>query len=128
MSSIRLWQQVALELLKRNLERVYDYRTQEYYLPRLEYRELNRDEENLPVQGDEYTMVVDSNEEVLVQQLEQLRDEIAANQADLVKPDQMKTVRFPNHLYQPLFHAKKGGASASCRLRSTRANTPSWII
>jgi hypothetical protein len=109
MSSIRLWQQVALELLKRNLERVYDYRTQEYYLPRLEYRELNRDEENLPVQGDEYTMVVDSNEELLVQQLEQLRDEIAANQADLVKPDQMKTVRFPNHLYQPLFHAKKGG-------------------
>jgi hypothetical protein len=53
--------------------------------------------------------VVDSNEDLLIQQLEQLRDEIAANHADLVKPDQLKTVRFPNHLYQPLFHAKKNG-------------------
>jgi len=109
MSSIRLWQQVALELLKRNLERVYDYRTQEYFLPRLEYRELNRDEESLPVDGSEYTMVVDSNEAVLIQQLEQLSEEIAANADVLVRPDQLKTVRFPNHLYQPLFHAKKGG-------------------
>jgi hypothetical protein len=109
MSSVRLWQQVALELLKRNLERVYEYRTQEYFLPRLEYRELNRDEENLPADGSEYTLVVDSNEDILIQQLEQLRDELASNHADLVKPDQLKTVRFPNHLYQPLFHAKKNG-------------------
>lgn len=109
MSSIRLWQQVALELLKRNLERTYSYAQDAYYLPRLEYRELRQDGEDLPNEGSEYALVVDSNEEILVQQIEQLRDEIAANQDELIKPDQLKTVRFPNHLYQPLFHAKKGG-------------------
>jgi hypothetical protein len=109
MGSIRLWQQLALELLKRNLERVYAYAQDAYYLPRLEYRELGRDGDDLPSTDSEYLFVVDSNEDILIQQIEQLRDEIAENKDDLVKPDQLKTVRFPNHLYQPLFHAKKGG-------------------
>lgn len=109
MSSVRLWQQVALELLKRNLERIYAYAQDAYYLARLEYRELGKDDEDLPAPGSEYMLVVDSNEDVLVQQIEQLRDEIAANKEDLVKPDQLKTVRIPHHLYQPLFHARKGG-------------------
>lgn len=109
MSSIKLWQQVALELLKRNMERVYNYRQEEYYLPRLEYRLLDRNDETLLPQDSEYTLVVDSSEDVLIQNIEKLRDQIAENKEDLIKPDQLKTIRFPNHLYQPLFHAKKNG-------------------
>ena len=109
MSSVKLWQQVALELLKRNMERVYNYRQEEYYLPRLEYRLLDRNDETLLPQDSEYSLVVDTSEDVLIQNIEQLRDEIAANKEDLIKPDQLKTIRFPNHLYQPLFHAKKNG-------------------
>jgi superfamily II DNA or RNA helicase len=109
MGSVRLWQQVALELLKRYLERVYNYRQDEYYLPRLVYRELGHDDENLPAEGSDYSLVIDSSEAMVIQEIEQLKNEIEENKDDLVRPDQLKTVRFPNHLFQPLFHAKKNG-------------------
>jgi len=107
-SNVRLWQQVAAELLKRYCDRLYNYRKREFIEPRLEYRELTAADDNLP-QEDEYLLVADGSEEQVVQSIMQLKKEMEERSDELLKAGDLCACRFGRHLYQPLLHVRRGG-------------------
>lgn len=107
-AGVRLLQQVALELVKRYCERYYKYCKQAYIGPRLELRELTRDDDNLPEEGEPYQIVVDGNDEQLIQDIEHLKIELEAQKDSLLSVRNLKVCNFGRHLFQPLFHIQRG--------------------
>ena len=103
---VRLWEEIAVALLKKFTERYYTFRKREWELPHLEYRILEGDDPNfLGVRDspdDGYRIVIDKSEEEIVAKLEELK---AAIQNGELKPWEfrgMKAIWFGSHLYQPL--------------------------
>lgn len=105
---VLLLQQVAAELLKRYCDHFYNYRKREYIEPRLELRELTPDDDNLP-QEDSYQLIVDGDEAQVIVGIEQLKKELAAKKNDLPRIGDLSACNFGNHLFQPLFHVRRGG-------------------
>lgn len=105
---IRLLQQVVAELLRGYCEKYYKYRSREYIEPRLELRELTAADENLP-QDNFYQLIVDGSEAQLITAIEGISKEIAEKKKDLMEVGDIKACTFSSHLYQPLFHVRKGG-------------------
>ena len=103
---VRLWEEVAVALLKKYTERYYAFRKREWELPHLEYRNLEGDDPNFlgvkdsPHEG--YRILIDESQEEIVAKLNELK---AAIQKGEIKPWEfqgMEAVWFGNHLYQPL--------------------------
>ena len=103
---VRLWEEVAVALLKKYTERYYTFRKREWELPHLEYRNLEGDDANFlgvkdsPHEG--YRILIDESQEEIVAKLNELK---AAIQKGEIKPWEfhgMKAIWFGNHLYQPL--------------------------
>ena len=103
---VRLWEEIAVALLKKYTERYYTFRKREWELPHLEYRNLEGDDPNFlgvkdsPHEG--YRILIDESEEEIVAKLNELK---AAIQKGEIKPWEfqgMKAIWFGNHLYQPL--------------------------
>lgn len=105
---IQLLQQVAIELLRRFTEKYYNYSRNAYMEPRMELRELSADDDNIP-KDNEYRLVVDANDSVLIEQILKLRDDIIANKDILMQTGKIKACNYDKHLYQPLIHVLKGG-------------------
>jgi len=106
---VRLWQQIAAELLKRYCDHYYNYRKRAFIEPRLEYRDLSG--EDFP-EDDEYQLIVDGSESQAIASITELLADLAANARYLRKltdPGDLKACNFSRHLYQPLFHVRKGG-------------------
>ncbi len=109
---IRLWQEIALALLKKYTERYYAFRKHEWELPHLEYRPLAADDPNFPVREESgeygYRILVEKSRRDVVAKLEELK---AAIEAGDLKPwafQDLEAVWFDRHLYQPLL-ALEGG-------------------
>ncbi len=104
---VRLWDEIALSLLKKYTERYYIFRKREWELPHLEYRDLDGNDPNfLGVKESSdagyYRILIDRSQEEIVAKLEELK--AAIEKGDL-KPWEfrgMKAIWFGNHLYQPL--------------------------
>ena len=103
---VRLWEEIAVALLKKYTERYYTFRKREWELPHLEYRNLEGDDPNFlgvkdsPHEG--YHILIDESQEEIVAKLNELK---AAIQKGEIKPWEfqgMKAIWFGNHLYQPL--------------------------
>ncbi|PKL44161.1 MAG: restriction endonuclease subunit R [Candidatus Riflebacteria bacterium HGW-Riflebacteria-1] len=107
-AGIQLIQEVAAELLKRYCEHYYNYRKREYIEPRLELRELTADDENMPGE-DIYQLIVDGDEEQVIQSIEKMKVELASRKAELLKNGDLEACCFGNHLFEPLFHVRRGG-------------------
>ncbi len=105
---VLLLQQVASELLKRYCDHYYNYRKREYIEPRLELRELTHDDDNIP-QEDFYQLIVDGDEEQVIQGIEQIKKDLAQKKDDLLKVGDLSACNFGKHLFQPLFHVRRGG-------------------
>jgi hypothetical protein len=108
---ILLLQQVAIALLKRYCENLYNYRKREYIKPRLEMRELSKDDPNFP-SDEEYQLIVDGDETQLIIEIQQIKKEIEEKKDFLTRintPGDLKACNWAHHLYQPLFHVRKGG-------------------
>lgn len=105
---VRLLQQVATELLKRYCDHYYDYRAREFIEPRLELRELLPADDNIP-KDEFYSLIVDGDEAQLIQGIEQLKNELAEKKKDLLKVGDLHACNFSKHLFQPLFHVRRGG-------------------
>ena len=110
---VRLWQEIALALLKKYVERYYTFRKHEWELPHLEYRALAEDDPNFPTVREErgeygYRVLVEKSRQDVVAKLEALK---AAIEAGDLKPwafQGLSAVWFDRHLYQPLL-ALEGG-------------------
>lgn len=105
---VLLLQQVASELLKRYCEHYYNYCKREYIEPRLELRDLAPDDDNIP-QEEFYQLIVDGDEEQVIQGIEQIKKDLEQKKDDLLKVGDLQACNFGRHLFQPLFHVRRGG-------------------
>jgi len=105
---ILLLQQVATEMLKRYCDHYYNYRKREYMEPRLELRELQQSDDNIPKEED-YQLIVDGDEDQLIANIKHIKKELEEKKDDLLQVGDLKACNFGNHLFQPLFHVRRGG-------------------
>ena len=105
---VMLLQRVAAELLKRYCDHYYNYRKREYIEPRLELRELTPDDDNLP-QDEFYQLIVDGDEEQVIQGIQQIKKDLETRKDELLKVGDLSACNFGKHLFQPLFHVRRGG-------------------
>jgi hypothetical protein len=109
------WQQIALELLKKYCAKLFTYKRDAFILPRLRAVVLERGDEVLPLEGDNYTLTVDASETQLIADIQHLQTEIAKarkskHTSALIPGNQLKAFLLGNHLYQPMLHASKGAS------------------
>ena len=106
---VRLWEEIALALLKKYTERYYTFRKREWELPHLEYRDLEADDPNflcVKESPDEsyYRILIDRSQEEIVAKLGELKAAIEKGELKPWEFQGMKAIWFGRHLYQPLLY------------------------
>ncbi|MCH8536283.1 MAG: DEAD/DEAH box helicase family protein [Alkalimonas sp.] len=114
-ANVRVWNQIALELLKRYCKKYFLYAADAFIRPRLEVRELGPADKNLPEPDEQYQLTVDASEKQLINDIEILQAEIEKEikakpkpKRRLIEAGQLKACILGNHLFQPLLFAEKG--------------------
>ncbi|MDY0223481.1 MAG: DEAD/DEAH box helicase family protein, partial [Desulfobacterium sp.] len=105
---IVMLQQVAAELLKRFCDHYYNYCKRSFIEPRLELRELTGEDDNIPKE-EFYQLIVDGDEEQVILGIKDLKKNLEENKKSLLKSGEVEACCFGMHLFQPLFHVRKGG-------------------
>ena len=106
---VRLWDEIAVSLLKKYTERYYTFRKREWELPHLEYRDLEGDDSNFlcvkesPDEG-YYRILIDKSQEEIVAKLEELKTTIRKGDLKPWEFRGMKAIWFGKHLYEPLLY------------------------
>ena len=108
---VRILQQVASELLKRYCEKYYKYCSRKFIEPRLEYRELTKDDDNIPNDTDyEITVDVSSGDQTqVIENINRLKENLLNSKDELLQVNNLKAVNFSKHLYEPLLHLTQSG-------------------
>ncbi len=106
---VRLWEEIALSLLKKFTERYYTFRKREWELPHLEFREMTEDDPNFPKGRDEdgegyYRILLDRSQEEIVTKLTELKTIIESGNLKPWEFSGMKAIWFGKHLYEPLLY------------------------
>ena len=96
---VRLWQELALTLLKKYCDRYYRHCKAAYEAEHLEYRELREDDPNF---FDDYRVLVQRSQEQLLATLQALREKLASGELANVAIGRFASLAFDRHLYQPL--------------------------
>jgi hypothetical protein len=100
----RLWEEIALSLLKQYTARYYTFRKREWELPHLEFRDLESDDPNFPSIKDSpdenyYRILIDKSQEEIVAKLEELKALIEKGDLKPWEFQGMKAIWFGRHLY-----------------------------
>lgn len=106
---VRLWEEIALSLLKKFTERYYTFRKREWELPHLEFQELTENDPNFPKGRDEdgegyYRILLDRSQEEIVTKLSELKGLIEKGDLKPWEFSGMKAIWFGRHLYEPLLY------------------------
>jgi hypothetical protein len=106
---VRLWEEIALSLLKKYTERYYTFRKREWELPHLEFSDLESDDPNFPSIKDSpdenyYRVLIDKSQEEIVAKLEELKALIENGDLRPWEFQGMKAIWFGRHLYEPLVY------------------------
>ena len=106
---VRLWEEIAIALLKKYTERYYIFRKREWEMPHLEYRDLEADDPNFLGNRDSadeayYRILIDQSREDIVTKLEELKTLIIKGEMKPWEFQGMKALWFGRHLYQPLLY------------------------
>lgn len=106
---VRLWEEIALSLLKKFTERYYTFRKREWELPHLEFQELAENDSNFPKGRDEdgegyYRILLDRSQEEIVTKLTELKGLIEKGGLKSWEFSGMKAIWFGRHLYEPLLY------------------------
>ena len=105
---VRLWEEIALALLKKYTERYYTFRKREWELPHLEYRYLESDDSNFLHVKDSpdvgYRILIDKSQDEIVDKLGKLKKAIQDGDLKDWEFRGMKAIWFAKHLYQPLLY------------------------
>lgn len=113
--NVRVWEEVALALLKKYTERYFTFRKREWELPHLEYQPLEATDPNFPLVLREtgpdygYRVRVEASDEEIIAKLEELKELIELGELKVWEFRGIKAISFEHHLYQPLL-AVAGGA------------------
>jgi len=102
------WQEIAVALFKKYLDRYYKFRQQEFESRHLTYQELSEDDPNFI---NEYRLLIAQSREEIIQKLAEIKKLIesgALKEAEFHKLvfalDSIRTIAFAGHLYQPLIY------------------------
>jgi hypothetical protein len=108
---VRRWEEIAVALLKKYIDRYYKHRKQEWESDFLEYHELREDDPNFV---HEYRLLIEQSADAIKTNLEALRDMIIDG---TFSKDwsfgNLQALWFGRHLYQPLLHFKSDLVSVS---------------
>lgn len=102
---VRRWQEIAVALLKKYVERLYLYRKAEFERPHTRYREITHDDPNF-IQN--YRIMVDQEQEEIAGKLKELKDLVESGQLKEAgwSFGSLVALGFSQHLYRPLLHLK----------------------
>jgi hypothetical protein len=95
------WQEIAVALFKKYLDRYYKFRKQEFEGGHLEYRELSEDDPNFI---NKYQLLIEQSREDIIQKLEEIKGLIEAGKLRNVEFQSLRAIAFGRHLYQPLIY------------------------
>ena len=106
---VRLWQDIALSLLKKYTERYYKFRKREWELPHLEYQDLAANDPNFLVSKEEpdqgyYRILIERSQDEIAAKLAELKDSIKKGELKKFEFQGMKAIWFGRHLYEPLLY------------------------
>ncbi len=108
---VKLWQEIALALLKKYTERYYLFCRRDWELPHLEYQDLAGDDPNLLLhEGSEdayYRILIEASQEEIVEKIRVLKAYIEEGDLQPWEFRGMKAIWFEQHLYQPLLYLDK---------------------
>ena len=101
---VRRWEEIAVALLKKYIDRYYKHRKQEWESDYLEYHDLSEDDPNFV---HEYRLLIEKSADAITTNLETLKEMIddGTFTADWSFRG-LQALWFGRHLYQPLLHFK----------------------
>jgi hypothetical protein len=114
---VRQWEEIAIAILKKYMERFYRFAKREWEEPHLEYQELTEQDPNFlrlpetlqikdgPSEG--YRILIDRSEEEIIQKLTELKELILRGELKPWEFRGIRTINFGQHLYQPLLYLEK---------------------
>jgi hypothetical protein len=113
-----LWEEIALSLLKKFIERYYTFRKREWELPHLEYQELKENDPNFPKGQDEdgegyYSILIDRSQDEIVAKLTELKSLIEDGNLKPWEFHGITAVWFGQHLYEPLLYLDRSAVEIS---------------
>ena len=100
---VRRWEEIAVALLKKYIDRYYKYRKQEWESDYLEYHELSEDDPNF---AHEYRMLIEESADAIVENLGKLKEMVQDGTFKDWEWGNLQALWFDKHLYQPLLHFK----------------------
>jgi len=99
------WQEIAIALLKKYMDRFYKYKKAEWESNYLEYSELTLDDPNFI---SEYHILVEQARSEIVNILEEIKQAVKSGDFRLIEYQRMAAIMFDRHLYQPLLYMGAG--------------------
>lgn len=102
---VRRWQEIAVALLKKYVERLYLHRKAEFERPHTQYRELTPNDPNFIK---EYRLWIDQDRHEAVAKLNELKELVNSGQLreEGWNFGSLVALGFSRHLYRPLLHLK----------------------
>lgn len=101
---VHVWQEIALTLLKKYVDKYYKYSQSEFESPHLEYRDLTPDDPNFI---EEYRFLIEESQEAIIKKLQEIKQQIAEGQLEGAEVGTIfRAIKFGNHLYEPLIYLK----------------------
>ncbi len=106
---VRRWQEIAVSLLKKYVDRYYTLQRSRWEQQHLEYKEMEADDPNLLNEEMPYIINVEKTQEELIQKIKALKSAIE-EQREFKEMEFAKffAFGFHRHLYEPLIHIGKG--------------------
>ncbi|MCC6548496.1 MAG: hypothetical protein IT279_00355 [Ignavibacteriaceae bacterium] len=120
-SQVKVWQEIALSLLKSYTERLYNYQKNLYYGSKFEVSILDSTHPNFEI---EYRLLIKKSEEQLISRLRELKGKIKANQfSENIRLDANFEFLYNQvHLYQPLVYLGKEGYQEVLKIQPVALN------
>jgi hypothetical protein len=115
--TLRTAQAIAVELLKRYAERLYNDRKSAFYEPRLELRDVTEEDLMIPPPDDMgnrlYSFSIEGTTEeeaaAIAADIKRLEEELKAKRDELVEIGNIRAIRYQRHLFEPLFSLRQKG-------------------
>ena len=95
------WQEIAVALFKKYLDRYYKFSKQKFEGDHLEYQDMSEDDPNFI---SEYRLIIEQSREDIVQKLEEIKELIEAGKLRNVEFQSLHAIAFGHHLYEPLIY------------------------
>jgi len=95
------WQEIAIALLKKYIDRFYKYQKAAWENTFLEYSELTPNDPNF---FEEYHILVERSQEDIIAKLEEMKSLIDTKKLKDIEYREIQSIMFERHLYQPLLY------------------------